>query len=61
MIIGELTAGRSRQIAVTIGATSRPDMVDVRVALAAAERGHAVQSDDDDLARVNPELILVHV
>jgi len=57
VIIGELTAGRSRQIAVTIRATSRPDMIDVHVALAAAERGHAVQSDDGDLARVNPELI----
>jgi hypothetical protein len=45
-----------------IGTTSHPDVVDVHVALAAAERGHAVlTSDDGDIAGINPELILVHV
>ena len=34
----------------------------MHVALAAAERGHAVlTSDDGDIAGVNSELILVHV
>jgi len=34
----------------------------VHVALAAAERGHAVlTSDDADIAGVNPRLVLVHV
>lgn len=62
MIIDELTAGRARQIGVTIGTTSHPNIVDVHVALAAAERGHAVlTSDDADIARVNPDLVLVHV
>jgi hypothetical protein len=62
VIIDELTADRARQIGVMIGATSHPDIVDVHVALAAAERGHAVlTSDDGDIAAVNPELILVHV
>ena len=62
VIIDELTAGRAKQIGVTIGATSHPDIVDVHVALAAAERGHAVlTSDDGDIAGINPELILVHV
>ncbi len=62
VIIDELTADRAQQIGVTIGATSHPDIVDVHVALAAAQRGHAVlTSDDGDIAAVNPELILVHV
>jgi hypothetical protein len=62
VIIDELTADRAKQIGVTIGATSHPDIADVHVALAAAERGHAVlTSDDGDIAGVNPELILVHV
>ena len=62
VIIDELTADRAKQIGVTIGASSHPDIVDVHVALAAAERGHAVlTSDDGDIGRINPELILVHV
>jgi len=62
VIIDELTPGRAKQIGITIGATSHPDIVDVHVALAAAERGHAVlTSDDGDIAGINPELILVHV
>ncbi len=60
--VDELTAERARQIGVTIGQTSHPDIVDVHVALAADERGHAVlTSDDADIARVNPRLIIVHV
>jgi len=51
--------GRS---ASTIGAASHPDIADVHVALAAAERGHAVlTSDDAGIAGVNPALVLVHV
>ena len=62
MIIDELTAERAKQIGVTIGKTSHPDIVDVHVALAADERGHAVlTSDDADIASVNPDLVLVHV
>jgi predicted nucleic acid-binding protein len=62
VIIDELTAERAKEIGVTIGRTSHPDIVDVHVALAAADRGHAVlTSDDPDIARVNPDLILVHV
>ena len=39
-----------------------PDIVDVHVALAAAERGHAVlTSDDADIAHVDGDLVLVHV
>jgi len=62
VVIDELTAERAREIGVMIGQTSHPDIVDVHVALAAAERGHAVlTSDDADIAKVNRDLILVHV
>ena len=62
VVIDELTAERAREIGVKIGQTSHPDIVDVHVALAAVERGHAVlTSDDADIAKVNPELVLVHV
>ncbi|HEX6523291.1 MAG TPA: type II toxin-antitoxin system VapC family toxin [Streptosporangiaceae bacterium] len=62
VVIDELTAERARQIGVMIGQVSHPDIVDVHVALAAAERGHAVlTSDDADIAKVNRDLILVHV
>jgi predicted nucleic acid-binding protein len=60
--IDELTAERARQIGVMTGKTSHPDIVDVHVALAAAERGHAVlTSDDADIAQVNGDLVLIHV
>ena len=62
VIIDELTAERAKEIGITIGRTSHPDIVDVHVALAAAEHGHAVlTSDDADIAGVNPHLVLVHV
>jgi predicted nucleic acid-binding protein len=62
VIIDELTAERAKEIGVTIGQTSHPDIVDVHVALVAAEFGHAVlTSDDADIAEVNPDLVIVHV
>jgi len=62
VIIDELTAERAKQIGVTIGKISHPDIADVHVALAAAERGHAVlTSDDADIAAVGLPLVLVHV
>ena len=62
VVIDELTDERAREIGVKIGQTSHPDIVDVHVALAAAERGHAVlTSDDADISKVNRDLILVHV
>jgi predicted nucleic acid-binding protein len=62
VIIDELTAERAKEIGVMIGKTSHPDIADVHVALAAAERGHAVlTSDDADIAAVGPGLVLVHV
>ena len=62
VIIDELTAERARAIGVMVGRTSHPDIVDVHVALAAAERGHAVlTSDDADTSHVDSDLVLVHV
>jgi predicted nucleic acid-binding protein len=62
VIIDELTAERAKEIGVMIGKTSHPDIVDVHVALAAADRGHAVlTSDDADIAAVGAGLVLVHV
>jgi len=62
VIIDELTAERATEIGVMIGKTSHPDIVDVHVALAAAEKGHAVlTSDDADIAAVGLNLVLVHV
>jgi predicted nucleic acid-binding protein len=62
VVIDELTPERAREIGIKIGRTSHPDIVDVHVALAAAERGHAVlTSDDADIAKVNGDLVLVHV
>jgi predicted nucleic acid-binding protein len=62
VIIDELTGERAKEIGITIGKTSHPDIVDVHVALAAAEQGNAViTSDDADIAAINPDLVLVHV
>jgi hypothetical protein len=62
VVIDELTPERAREIGVKIGQTSHPDIVDVHVALAAAECGHAVlTSDDGDIATVNRDLVVVHV
>ena len=62
IIIDELTAERARQIGIKIGQTSHPDIVDVHVALAAAERGHAVvTADDAAIAKIDRDLVLVRV
>jgi predicted nucleic acid-binding protein len=62
VIIDELTEERARQIGIRIGAVHHPDIIDVHVALAAAERGHAVlTSDDSDIAKINSKLLLIHV
>jgi predicted nucleic acid-binding protein len=60
--IDELTDERAKEIGIRIGETSHPGIVDVHVAVVAGERGHAVvTSDDDDIARVDPDLVIVHV
>jgi hypothetical protein len=43
-------------------ATGHHDVTDVHVALCARERGHAVVTSDlDDLARVDPSLVIIRV
>jgi len=62
VVFDELTEERAQQIGIRVGAVHHPDIVDVHVALAAAERGHAVlTSDDADIAKVSPGLVLIHV
>lgn len=62
VIVDELTEQRAKDIGITIGRTSHPDIVDVHVAVAAAERGHGVlTSDDADIARIDPGLVIIHV
>lgn len=62
VVIDELTGQRAREIGITIGETSHTDIVDVHVAVAASERGHGVlTSDDDDIAKVDPGLVIVHI
>lgn len=62
VVIDELTEHRAKEIGITIGETSHPDIVDVHVAIAASERGFGVlTSDDDDIAKVDPDLVIVHV
>src|ERR1700745_853917 len=54
--IDELTPARARPSGVNIGHASHPDIVDVHVALVAAERGHAVlTSDDADIAHIDEQ------
>lgn len=62
VIIDELTEDRAKEIGIAIGETSHPDIVDVHVAMAASERGHGVlTSDDDDIAKVDSDLVIIHV
>ena len=62
VIIDELTPERAREIGIRIGQVHHPGIADVHVALAAAERGHAVvTSDDGDIAKVDADLVLIHV
>lgn len=62
VVIDELTEQRAKEIGIAIGRTSHPDIVDVHVAVAAAERGHGVlTSDDADIARIDPGLVIIHV
>jgi hypothetical protein len=62
VIIDELTPERAREIGIRISQVHHLDIVDVHVALAAAQRGHAVlTSDDGDIAKVDADLVLIHV
>jgi predicted nucleic acid-binding protein len=60
VIIDELSPERAREIGIRISQVHHPDIVDVHVALAAAERGHAILTFDGDIAKVDADLVLIH-
>jgi ethanolamine utilization microcompartment shell protein EutS len=52
----------ARNIGVLCTASGHHDVIDVHVALCARERGHAVVTSDlDDIARVDPSLVIISV
>ena len=52
----------ARSVGLICAATGHHDVIDVHVALCARERGHAVvTSDHDDIARVDPALVIIRV
>jgi len=52
----------ARNVGLVCAATGHHDVIDVHVALCARERGHAVVTSDlDDIARVDPSLMILKV
>jgi hypothetical protein len=52
----------ARSVGLICAATGHHDVIDVHVALCARERGHAVVTSDlDDIARVDPSLVIIPV
>jgi predicted nucleic acid-binding protein len=52
----------ARNVGLICAATGHHDVIDVHVALCARERGHAVVTSDlDDIARVDPTLVIISV
>jgi predicted nucleic acid-binding protein len=52
----------ARSVGLISAATGHHDVIDVHVALCARERGHAVVTSDlDDIARVDPSLVIIRV
>jgi predicted nucleic acid-binding protein len=57
VVLDDLTA---RAVGALVARSGHHDVVDVSVALCAAERGHVVlTSDPDDVAAVDPRLVLI--
>lgn len=60
--VAMMTLPVARAVGVMCASSGHPDVIDVHVALCARERHHAVvTSDVDDLARIDPDLPLIHV
>ena len=60
--IAVVNLGVARSIGLLCAASGHHDVIDVHVALCARERGHAVvTSDYDDIARVDPSLVILRV
>jgi predicted nucleic acid-binding protein len=52
----------ARSVGLMCAATGHHDVIDAHVALCARERGHAVVTSDlDDIARVDPSLVIISV
>ena len=52
----------ARSVGLLCAATDHHDVIDVHVALCARKRGHAVVTSDlDDIARVDPSLVIIRV
>jgi predicted nucleic acid-binding protein len=52
----------ARSVGLLCAATGHHDVIDVHVALCARVRGHAVVTSDlDDIARVDPSLVIIRV
>jgi predicted nucleic acid-binding protein len=52
----------ARSVGLMCAAPGHHDVIDVHVALCARERGHAVVTSDlDDIARVDPSLVIISV
>ncbi len=52
----------ARSVGLLCAATGHHDVIDVHVALCARKRGHAVVTSDlDDIARVDPSLVIIRV
>jgi predicted nucleic acid-binding protein len=57
--IAVMNLDAARSVGLICAATGHQDVIDVHVALCARERGHAVvTSDRDDIARVDPSLVI---
>ncbi|HET6759758.1 MAG TPA: hypothetical protein VFH20_10815 [Propionibacteriaceae bacterium] len=57
-----MTLKVARTIGTLCAASGHHDVSDVHVALCARERGHAVVTSDlDDIARVDPSLVIIRV
>ena len=58
--IAVMTPNIARTVGLMCARTGHDDVIDVHVAMCARERGHAVvTSDPGDIARIDPELLLI--
>jgi hypothetical protein len=58
--IAVMTPNIARTVGLMCARTGHDDVIDVHVAMCARERSHAVvTSDPGDIARIDPELLLI--
>ena len=62
VVIAVMDLEVARNVGLMCAATGHHDVIDVHVAMCARERGHAVVTSDlDDIARVDPSLVIFKV